>query len=64
VVSLINDPHSEAARAAHDALLEWVYQGPEQGTRQVAAPVTEPRAKSASAADGKPRKNPRKRGAH
>ncbi len=27
VVSLINDPHAEAARAAHDALLEWVYQG-------------------------------------
>ena len=28
VVSLINDPHAEAARAAHDELLEWVYQGP------------------------------------
>jgi len=27
VVSLINDPHAEAARAAHDSLLEWVYQG-------------------------------------
>jgi D-alanyl-D-alanine carboxypeptidase/D-alanyl-D-alanine-endopeptidase (penicillin-binding protein 4) len=27
VVSLINDPHAEAARAAHDALLEWVYNG-------------------------------------
>jgi len=27
VVSLINDPRAEAARAAHDALLEWVYQG-------------------------------------
>ncbi len=26
VVSIINDPHAEAARAAHDALLEWVYQ--------------------------------------
>lgn len=25
VVSFINDPHSEAARAAHDALIEWVY---------------------------------------
>lgn len=32
VVSLINDPHSEAARAAHDALLEWVYQGMPQAT--------------------------------
>jgi serine-type D-Ala-D-Ala carboxypeptidase/endopeptidase (penicillin-binding protein 4) len=27
VVSLINDPHAESARAAHDALLEWVYKG-------------------------------------
>ncbi|WP_438395549.1 D-alanyl-D-alanine carboxypeptidase/D-alanyl-D-alanine endopeptidase [Caballeronia sp. DA-9] len=27
VVSFINDPRSEAARAAHDALLEWVYEG-------------------------------------
>jgi serine-type D-Ala-D-Ala carboxypeptidase/endopeptidase (penicillin-binding protein 4) len=27
VVSLINDPRAEAARAAHDALLEWVYEG-------------------------------------
>ena len=23
----INDPRAEAARAAHDALLEWVYEG-------------------------------------
>lgn len=28
VVSFINDGHAEAARAAHDALLEWVYAGP------------------------------------
>jgi D-alanyl-D-alanine carboxypeptidase/D-alanyl-D-alanine-endopeptidase (penicillin-binding protein 4) len=28
VVSFINDPRAEAARAAHDALLEWVYEGP------------------------------------
>ncbi len=34
VVSFINDPHSEAARAAHDALLEWVYQGPGHGLQQ------------------------------
>ncbi|MDE1143374.1 D-alanyl-D-alanine carboxypeptidase/D-alanyl-D-alanine endopeptidase [Paraburkholderia tropica] len=27
VVSLINDPRAEGARAAHDALLEWVYKG-------------------------------------
>jgi len=27
VVSFINDPRAEAARAAHDALLEWVYEG-------------------------------------
>lgn len=27
VVSLINDDHAPAARAAHDALLEWVYRG-------------------------------------
>ena len=25
VVSFINDPHAQGARAAHDALLEWVY---------------------------------------
>ncbi|QQC63600.1 D-alanyl-D-alanine carboxypeptidase/D-alanyl-D-alanine endopeptidase [Paraburkholderia ginsengisoli] len=56
VVSLINDPHSEAARAAHDALLEWVYEGPSQGFTKVAAPVDEP--------SGKPRKNPRKRASH
>ncbi|MFM0394422.1 D-alanyl-D-alanine carboxypeptidase/D-alanyl-D-alanine endopeptidase [Paraburkholderia phytofirmans] len=57
VVSLINDPHSEAARAAHDALLEWVYQGPSQGFTRVSDPVVEPRGI-------KPRKNPHKRGAH
>jgi D-alanyl-D-alanine carboxypeptidase/D-alanyl-D-alanine-endopeptidase (penicillin-binding protein 4) len=28
VVSLINDEHAAAARAAHDALLEWVYRDP------------------------------------
>nr|WKF57177.1 D-alanyl-D-alanine carboxypeptidase [Paraburkholderia busanensis] len=56
VVSLINDPHSEAARAAHDALLEWVYQGPSQGFTRVSDPVAEPRAK--------PRKNPHPRAAH
>jgi D-alanyl-D-alanine carboxypeptidase/D-alanyl-D-alanine-endopeptidase (penicillin-binding protein 4) len=56
VVSLINDPHAEAARAAHDALLEWVYGGPEQGfTKPLAEPVE---------ARGRPRKNPHKRGAH
>jgi D-alanyl-D-alanine carboxypeptidase/D-alanyl-D-alanine-endopeptidase (penicillin-binding protein 4) len=27
VVSLINDPHAPSARAAHDALLDWVYKG-------------------------------------
>ncbi|MFT4065014.1 D-alanyl-D-alanine carboxypeptidase/D-alanyl-D-alanine-endopeptidase [Paraburkholderia sp.] len=56
VVSLINDPHSEAARAAHDALLEWVYDGPSLGFTKVSAPIEEPRAK--------PRKNPRKRAGH
>jgi D-alanyl-D-alanine carboxypeptidase/D-alanyl-D-alanine-endopeptidase (penicillin-binding protein 4) len=56
VVSLINDPHSEAARAAHDALLEWVYQGPSQGFTKIGARVEEPRAT--------PRKNPHKRGSH
>ena len=53
VVSIINDPHSEAARAAHDALLEWVYQGPSQPMQEVAE---QPRAK--------PRKNPHKRSEH
>ncbi|MDN7675165.1 D-alanyl-D-alanine carboxypeptidase/D-alanyl-D-alanine-endopeptidase [Burkholderia oklahomensis] len=28
VVSFINDDRASAARAAHDALLEWVYEGP------------------------------------
>lgn len=53
VVSIINDPHAEAARAAHDALLEWVYQGPSQPMQEVAP---EPLAK--------PRKNPHKHGQH
>ncbi|WP_429282248.1 D-alanyl-D-alanine carboxypeptidase/D-alanyl-D-alanine endopeptidase [Paraburkholderia sp. GAS41] len=53
VVSIINDPHSEAARAAHDSLLEWVYQGPLQPIQDVA---DEPR--------GKPRKNPHKHAQH
>jgi D-alanyl-D-alanine carboxypeptidase/D-alanyl-D-alanine-endopeptidase (penicillin-binding protein 4) len=53
VVSIINDPHSEAARAAHDALLEWVYQGPSQPMQEVAQ---QPRSK--------PRKNPHKRTEH
>ncbi|WP_459706218.1 D-alanyl-D-alanine carboxypeptidase/D-alanyl-D-alanine endopeptidase [Paraburkholderia sp. 2C] len=61
VVSLINDPHAEAARAAHDSLLEWVYQGPQAALTEslaepVSAPATEPRR-------SKLRKNP-KRGAH
>jgi D-alanyl-D-alanine carboxypeptidase/D-alanyl-D-alanine-endopeptidase (penicillin-binding protein 4) len=61
VVSLINDPRAEAARAAHDSLLEWVYQGPQAALTEslaepVSAPVTEPRR-------NKLRKNP-KRGAH
>jgi len=38
VVSLINDPHAEAAREAHDALLEWVYKGmPEESPVYVQA---------------------------
>jgi serine-type D-Ala-D-Ala carboxypeptidase/endopeptidase (penicillin-binding protein 4) len=53
VVSIINDPHSEAARAAHDALLEWVYQGPSQPMQDLAG---EPRSK--------PRKNPHTRSQH
>ncbi|PXW24312.1 D-alanyl-D-alanine carboxypeptidase/D-alanyl-D-alanine endopeptidase [Paraburkholderia caballeronis] len=57
VVSLINDPRAEAARAAHDALLEWVYQGmPEE------APVyVEPHPKRAPK---HLRKEARRRGAH
>jgi serine-type D-Ala-D-Ala carboxypeptidase/endopeptidase (penicillin-binding protein 4) len=53
VVSIINDPHSEAARAAHDALLEWVYQGP-----------TEPIVNATPEPSAKPRKNPHKRSQH
>ncbi|MGH8781037.1 D-alanyl-D-alanine carboxypeptidase/D-alanyl-D-alanine endopeptidase [Paraburkholderia sp.] len=57
VVSLINSPHAEAARAAHDSLLEWVYQG---ASMELAPdPADEPRRKT-----GKPRKNPHRRGAH
>jgi D-alanyl-D-alanine carboxypeptidase/D-alanyl-D-alanine-endopeptidase (penicillin-binding protein 4) len=61
VVSLINDPHSESARAAHDALLEWVYQGPSQGFTRISAPGAEP---ASAAPRGKLRKNPHVRGAH
>jgi D-alanyl-D-alanine carboxypeptidase/D-alanyl-D-alanine-endopeptidase (penicillin-binding protein 4) len=53
VVSIINDPHSEAARAAHDALLEWVYQGPSQPMAELAP---EPRTR--------PRKNPHRSTQH
>ncbi|MFC0398361.1 D-alanyl-D-alanine carboxypeptidase/D-alanyl-D-alanine endopeptidase [Paraburkholderia rhizosphaerae] len=57
VVSLINDPHAQAARAAHDSLLEWVYQGPQAAlTESLAEPAAEPRSKL--------RKNPNRRGAH
>ncbi|MFM0216879.1 MULTISPECIES: D-alanyl-D-alanine carboxypeptidase/D-alanyl-D-alanine endopeptidase [Paraburkholderia] len=61
VVSFINDPHSEAARAAHDALLEWVYQGPSSGFSKISAPAAE---SAGVTPHGKPRKNPRKREAH
>ncbi|WP_322014954.1 D-alanyl-D-alanine carboxypeptidase/D-alanyl-D-alanine-endopeptidase [Paraburkholderia sp. J12] len=38
VVSIINDSHAEAAREAHDALLEWVYKGmPEEAPVYVEA---------------------------
>ena len=38
VVSLINDPRASGARAAHDALLDWVYNGmPEQSPVYVEA---------------------------
>ncbi|MDE1179502.1 D-alanyl-D-alanine carboxypeptidase/D-alanyl-D-alanine-endopeptidase [Paraburkholderia sp.] len=57
VVSLINDPHSEAARAAHDALLEWVYQGPAAALAQSQA---EAAATSPDTADDAPRRKPRK----
>ena len=41
VVSLINDPHAKAARAAHDALLEWVYQGmPEEMRSNLFVPAS------------------------
>ncbi|MGF6773119.1 D-alanyl-D-alanine carboxypeptidase/D-alanyl-D-alanine-endopeptidase (penicillin-binding protein 4) [Paraburkholderia sp. GAS199] len=60
VVSMINDPHSEAARAAHDALLEWVYQGPSQGFTKVASPVAGTVADSAADPVAKPRVKPRK----
>nr|WP_228875168.1 D-alanyl-D-alanine carboxypeptidase/D-alanyl-D-alanine-endopeptidase [Paraburkholderia saeva] len=53
VVSFINDPHAEAARAAHDALLEWVYQGPSVSMSDIS-----------DASRAKPRKNPHPRGAH
>jgi serine-type D-Ala-D-Ala carboxypeptidase/endopeptidase (penicillin-binding protein 4) len=56
VVSLINDPRSEAARAAHDALLEWVYKGM-PATAAAPAVLTQPRHLRL-------RKNPHKREAH
>jgi D-alanyl-D-alanine carboxypeptidase/D-alanyl-D-alanine-endopeptidase (penicillin-binding protein 4) len=60
VVSLINDPRAPAARAAHDALLEWVYQGmPEE------APVyVEPHPKRVSKHLRAPAREPRHRRAH
>ncbi|WP_118181019.1 D-alanyl-D-alanine carboxypeptidase/D-alanyl-D-alanine-endopeptidase [Paraburkholderia phosphatilytica] len=56
VVSLINDPRSEAARAAHDALLEWVYKGM-PATAAAPAVLTQPRHLRL-------RKNPHKREGH
>jgi D-alanyl-D-alanine carboxypeptidase/D-alanyl-D-alanine-endopeptidase (penicillin-binding protein 4) len=53
VVSFINDVHAEAARAAHDSLLEWIYQGP---SMTMPAAPDEPR--------GKARKNPSRRSSH
>ncbi len=46
VVSIINDPHAESAREAHDALLEWVYKGmPEEAPMYVQAhPKRAPKA--------------------
>ncbi|HEY4353429.1 MAG TPA: D-alanyl-D-alanine carboxypeptidase/D-alanyl-D-alanine-endopeptidase [Paraburkholderia sp.] len=73
VVSLINDPHAEAARAAHDSLLEWVYQGPQAAlTQSLAEPVSERVNERVNERANEPateprrsklRKNP-KRGAH
>jgi serine-type D-Ala-D-Ala carboxypeptidase/endopeptidase (penicillin-binding protein 4) len=57
VVSLINDPRAEAARAAHDSLLEWVYQGAQ-------AAVAEPVVERVSEPRSKPRKNPKRSGNH
>ena len=61
VVSLINDPHAEAARAAHDALLEWVYKGmPEEKPVYV-----EPHPKRATkASKATHRAEVKRRGAH
>jgi D-alanyl-D-alanine carboxypeptidase/D-alanyl-D-alanine-endopeptidase (penicillin-binding protein 4) len=61
VVSLINDPHAEAARTAHDELLEWVYQGPSAMLAGTVAPAT---TEAADEPRRKIRKNPQKRGAH
>jgi serine-type D-Ala-D-Ala carboxypeptidase/endopeptidase (penicillin-binding protein 4) len=58
VVSLINNPHAEAARAAHDALLEWVYQG--ASMELAPEPAEAPHKKAA----GKTRKNPHRRAEH
>jgi len=61
VVSLINDPRAEAARAAHDALLEWVYKGmPEE--KPVYVEPHPRRAAKASKAEHKAAD--RRRGAH
>nr|WP_043201629.1 D-alanyl-D-alanine carboxypeptidase/D-alanyl-D-alanine-endopeptidase [Paraburkholderia acidipaludis] len=57
VVSIINDPHAEGAREAHDALLEWVYNGmPEEAPMYVQAhPKRAPK---------QVRKNPQRRHAY
>jgi D-alanyl-D-alanine carboxypeptidase/D-alanyl-D-alanine-endopeptidase (penicillin-binding protein 4) len=64
VVSLINDPRAEAARAAHDALLEWVYKGMPEEAPVYVEPHPKRAAKTSKAAKAEHKAAPKRRGAH
>lgn len=64
VASLINDPHAEAARAAHDALLEWVYKGMPEEKPVYVEPHPRRAAKASKFAKATHKAPPRQRGAH
>ncbi|WP_321947236.1 D-alanyl-D-alanine carboxypeptidase/D-alanyl-D-alanine-endopeptidase [Paraburkholderia sp. J10-1] len=64
VVSLINDPRAEAARAAHDALLEWVYKGMPEEKPVYVEPHPKRAAKASKVAKASHKAPAGRRGAH